>query len=88
MRTFTLDQASGNLKAVISGAIRDKEEAVISSDEGAVVILDEGEWSHIKETLRLLEDKDSLTALLESHAVRDRGEKPDGISPEIAFKDV
>ena len=88
MRTFTLDQASGNLKAVISGAIRDKEEAVISSDEGAVVMLDEGEWSHIKETLRLLEDKDSLTALLESHATRDRGEKPNGISPEIAFKDV
>ncbi len=49
---------------------------------------DENEWSNIKETLRLFTDKQSLSALLESHAIRDRGEKPNGITPEEAFKDV
>ncbi|MFH1955124.1 MAG: hypothetical protein ABIL06_26350 [Pseudomonadota bacterium] len=88
MRTFTFDHALENLKAVILGAIRDKEEAVIASDEGAVVIVDESEWFQIKETLRLLSDKESLTSLLESHAIRERGEKPEGITPEEAFKDV
>jgi len=88
MRTFTFNQASENLKAVILGTIRDKEEAVIASDEGAVVIIDESEWSHIQETLRLLNDKESLTSLLESHAARARGDKPEGITPEEAFKDV
>lgn len=88
MHTFTFNQANENLKAVILKAIRDKEEAVIASEEGSVVILDEREWSHIKETLRLLSDKESLASLLESHAIRDRGGKPKGISPEEAFTDV
>jgi PHD/YefM family antitoxin component YafN of YafNO toxin-antitoxin module len=88
MHTITLDMASQNLKSVIRKTIKDKDETLIVTDEGSVVILDESEWIHIKETLRLLSDKDSLAALLESHAVRDKGEKPEGISPEEAFKDV
>jgi len=88
MRTVTLDQATSDLKAIILRTIRDHDETVISSKEGAVVVLDESEWSNIKETLRLLSDKESLAALLESHAIRDRGEKPEGVNPEEAFKDV
>lgn len=88
MRTITLDQATSDLKAIILKTIRDHDETVISSKEGAVVVLDESEWSNIKETLRLLSDKESLVALLESHAIRDRGEKPEGMVPEEAFKDV
>ena len=88
MRTVTLDKADSDLKAIILRTISDRDETVISSKEGAVVVLDEREWSNIKETLRLLADKESLAALLESHAIRDRGEKPEGVSPEEAFKDV
>ncbi len=88
MRTVTLDQAANDLKAIILRAIRDRDETVISSSEGAVVVLDESEWSNIKETLRLLSDKESLAALLESHTIRDRGEKPEGVTPEEAFKNV
>ena len=88
MRTITLDQATSDLKAIILKTIRDHDETVISSKEGAVVVLDESEWSNIKETLRLLSDKESLVALLESHAIRDQGEKPEGVTPEEAFKDV
>ncbi|MCD5417746.1 type II toxin-antitoxin system prevent-host-death family antitoxin [Candidatus Bipolaricaulota bacterium] len=88
MRTVTLDQATIDLKDIILRAIRDHDETIISSKEGAVVVLDESEWSNIKETLRLLSNKESLAALLESHAIRDRGEKPEGVTPEEAFKDV
>ena len=88
MRTVTLDQATSDLKAIILRTIRNHDETVISSKEGAVVMLDEGEWSNIKETLRLISDKESLAALLESHVIRDRGEIPEGVTPEEAFKDV
>ncbi len=88
MRTVTLDQAGADLKAIIQQTIRDKDETVIASSEGAVVVLDENEWLNIKETLRLFTDKQSLSALMESHAIRERGEKPKGITPEEAFKDV
>ena len=86
MRTVTLDQTSADLKAIIQQTIRDKDETVIASSDGAVVVLDENEWSNIKETLRLFTDKQSLSALLESHTIRDRSEKPNGITPEEAFK--
>jgi PHD/YefM family antitoxin component YafN of YafNO toxin-antitoxin module len=88
MRTVTLDQAGADLKAIIQQTIRDKDETVIASSDGAVVVLDENEWLNIKETLRLFTDKQSLSALMESHAIRERGEKPKGITPEEAFKDV
>ena len=71
MRTVTLDQAVDDLKNIIQRTIQDKDEPVIASNEGAVVMLEENEWSNVKETLRLLSDKESLAALLESHAIRD-----------------
>jgi PHD/YefM family antitoxin component YafN of YafNO toxin-antitoxin module len=88
MRTVTLDQAIIDLKSIIHRTIRDNDETVIASSEGSVVVLDENEWSNIKETLRLLSDKESLVALLESHSIRDRGKKPKGLSAEEAFGDV
>ena len=88
MPTVTLEQAGENLRGIIRRVIRDKEETIIASDEGAVVVLAEHEWENIKETLRLLSDKESLAALLASHAVRDEGGRPVGISPDEAFRDV
>jgi len=57
-----LKQADEDLKRIIRRAVQDKDETIIASDEGAVVILDELEWSNIKETLHLLSDKQSLAA--------------------------
>ena len=88
MHTVTLKEADRDLRAIIRRTIRDKDEIVIASDEGAVVMMDEAEWLRIKETLRLLSDRESLAALLESHMARDRGRRPDGIAAEDAFKDV
>ena len=45
MRTITLDQATSDLKAIILKTIRDHDETVISSKEGAVVVLDESDAS-------------------------------------------
>ncbi len=88
MPTVTLEQAGENLRGIIQRVIRDKEETIIASDEGAVVVLPEPEWENIKETLRLLNDKESLAGLLASHAVRDKGGRPDGVTPDEAFRDV
>lgn len=88
MQTITFDVASRQLKNIIHKVIQDKEETVIALNEGAVVLLEANEWAHMKETLRLLGDKTSLTALLTAHAIRDQGQRPEGINPEEAFCDV
>ena len=88
MHTITYDTAARDLKAIILKAVKDKDETIIATNEGSVVILDEREWSHIKETLRLLSDKESLAALMGSHSIRDQGGRPEGIAPEDAFRDL
>ena len=88
MHTVTLDVASQDLRGLILKIIKDKDETVIATDNGSVVVMEESEWSHVKETLRLLSDKESLAALIESHSIRDRDEVPVGISPDEAFRDV
>ena len=85
---ITFNQASQYLKGVIKKIINDKDETTIITDDGSVVIFDETEWSHMKETLRLLSDKDALTSLLESHTIRDQGKRPAGINFEKVFADV
>ena len=57
MRTITLDQAIDNLESIIQKTISDHEETIIASKDGSVVVIDEGEWSNIKETLRLLSER-------------------------------
>ena len=85
---ITFNQASQYLKGVKKKIINDKDETTITTDDGSVVIFDETEWSHMKETLRLLSDKDALTSLLESHAIRDQGKRPAGVNFEKVFADV
>lgn len=43
------------------------------------------EWESIQETLRLLRDKKSLTALLDSHKMRDDGQEIDARTVKEAF---
>lgn len=88
MRTVTIDQAAKDLKHIINQTLQGHDQTVIASDVGAVVLLEETEWSNIQETLRLLSDKKSLAALLKSHSIRDNGEKVDGVEPERAFYDL
>ena len=88
MRTITLEQASIDLPNIVQRTLQEHSETVIASQEGAVIMINETEWQNIKETLRLLNDKASLASLIESHSIRDKGEKPEGITFKEAFQDV
>jgi PHD/YefM family antitoxin component YafN of YafNO toxin-antitoxin module len=88
MTTVTLENAATNLATIASRAIRDAEETVVATDEGAIVLIDQREWERTQETLRLLSDKRSLAALLEGHALRDQGKRPGGTNALEAFSDL
>jgi PHD/YefM family antitoxin component YafN of YafNO toxin-antitoxin module len=85
MNTILLENAEKNLKNIIAKTINDNDETVIVSEDGSVVLLTEAEWENVKETLRLFNDKKSLTALLHSHSLRDEGKEPEGRSIEEIF---
>ena len=87
MVSITLNNAVGNLPKIIADTIRNQEETVIVTDDGAVVMLSQDNWDSMLETLRLLRDKKSLKALLEGQARRKKGINF-GKSPEEIFYDL
>lgn len=70
MNTVTVREASHNLPKVIEETIKNYDETVIVSDSGAVVMVAQEYWEEMQETLRLLNDKRSLKALLDGHQAR------------------
>lgn len=88
MMTITLNQASSDLGKFINYSLETKEEINIASDNGAVVLLPQADYESILETLRLISDKKSLKALLESHSIRDSGGEPKSYNVSEVFGDL
>jgi len=88
MISVNIEKAAQSLPQLIYDTLKNCEETLIVSEAGSVVLIDQTEWENIQETLKLLHDEKSLKALLEGHKDRDRGIRPDGVSPEEAFYDL
>ena len=88
MNALSLQEASTNLPHIISETIKNSDETLIVSDQGAVIMIDKTYWEEIQETLRLLRDKKSLSALLEGHRQRDQGITPPGKTIDEVFNDL
>jgi len=88
MRTITLNQANSDLGMFINYSLETREEINIASDNGAVVLLPQADYESMLETLRLISDKKSLKALLESHSIRDGGKEPRAYSVGEVFSDL
>ena len=88
MNAIGLQQAIQTLPQLIQKTLDNCEETIIVSDAGAVVVIDQREWENMVETLRLLQDRTSLKALLDGHNTRDAGESPDAVTLEEAFDDL
>jgi PHD/YefM family antitoxin component YafN of YafNO toxin-antitoxin module len=87
MKTITLNNAILDLPMIISSVIKNQEETVIATDDGAVIMVDQDNWNSIIETLRLLKDSKSLEALLQGHKDRDEN-KSNGKPINLVFDDL
>ena len=88
MHAISIDNAIKDLPGLINQTIKNVDKVVIVSDYGSVVVIDQNEWESIQETLRLLKDKRSLKALLNSHKMRDKNKEIEAKSVEEAFYDL
>ncbi|MDM8558078.1 hypothetical protein [Candidatus Parabeggiatoa sp. HSG14] len=88
MNALSLQEASTNLPYVIAETIKNSDETLIVSDEGAVIMIDKDYWEEIQETLCLLRDKKSLAALLDGHQQREQGLTPPGKTIDEVFNDL
>lgn len=88
MKTITLEQAKKDLISHINYSLSTHEEVNIASEHGAIVMLPQEDYESIMETVRLLGDKKSLSALLQAHEQRDNGREPKSYSIEEVFSDI
>ena len=73
MNIVTQIEASKKLPILIEETIRNDDETFIVSDQGSVVMVSQAYWEEIQETLRLLDDQQSLLALLQGQQARKAG---------------
>jgi PHD/YefM family antitoxin component YafN of YafNO toxin-antitoxin module len=88
MNTMTVLEASTNLPSVIEQTINNYDETIIVSETGSVVMVAESYWESMQETLRLLQDKRSLQALLEGHRLREAGQPTHAKTVSEVFNDL
>lgn len=88
MRTVTLESAQKNFAHLINHCLDSREELNIASSRGSVILIPEDDYESMQEMLRLLSDKKSLKALLESHHSRAVGKLPRTWSMQEVFDDV
>ena len=88
MKTITLEQANNDLLSHINYSLQTHEEVNIASEGGSIVMLPQEDYESIMDTVRLLSDKKSLKALLDSHAQRDENKEPLSYSVEDVFSDI
>ena len=88
MLSITLENANSNLPNMVYHALDSNEEITIASNRGAVVMIAQDDYNSMQETLRLLQDKKSLKALLNSHQLRDNGEVIKSYSVSEVFSDL
>lgn len=75
MTSTTFTNARNNFKAICDQAVDDAEAIVITRERGEnVVLLSQGEWESIQETLYLLNDENRRTRLLRSLAEDSAGD--------------
>jgi len=77
-----------NLSNIVHYALESHEEVSIATSKGAVVMLAQDEYESMQETLRLLNDKRSLSALLESHKHRDDNTEATSYTISEVFNDL
>ena len=87
MNTITINKAVSNFPKLFQDTIDNFEETVIVGDTEAVVLVAQSQWNSIMETIKLLKDKQSLTALIEGQNTR-QNKKSEGKSINEAFYDL
>ncbi len=88
MLITTLEKANNDLSNIVYHTLKSHEEVSIASDKGTVVMLAQEDYESMQETLRLLGDKKSLKALLDSHQQRDNNEPLKSYSVAEVFCDL
>lgn len=87
MEALSISEARRRLFELRQRVIEDSDQVIMTHKDGNVVLISLDEWEAYQETVRLLNDKEALRALVDSFAAHDAGETT-GKTPEEVFTDL
>ena len=87
MQTMNISEASSRLPELCETVAENYEQVVLTREKGNVVMISMDEWEAYTETVRLLNDKAALKALLRSFENHDSG-KSEGKPVREVFADL
>lgn len=87
-KTVTIGQLNNDILSIINYSLKTHDEVNIATDNGSVIVLPQEDYESMQETLRLLMDKKSLSALLQSHIDRENKDSPTTYTVEEVFSDL
>jgi PHD/YefM family antitoxin component YafN of YafNO toxin-antitoxin module len=84
----TFEKVTENAAFYFANVIKNREELIIGSDSGNLIVIPEEDWNHMNETMKLLLDSKSLVSLLEGQAARLKGSDIKRYSVEEVFNEL
>lgn len=87
MEALNISEARKRLFELRQQVVDDNDRVIMTHKNGNVVLISMDEWESYQETVRLLNDKAALKALVDSFATHDARETT-GNSPEDVFSDL
>jgi prevent-host-death family protein len=73
MEAITISEGRKRLFELRQSVIENQDQVILTHKQGNVVLISMAEWQAYQETMRLLNDKPALKALVESFEAHDAG---------------
>ena len=87
MLAMNISEARKRLFELCKRVVSDQDQVIVTHKYGNTVLISMEEWESYQETVRLLNDKAALRALLQSFEAHDKGQSQ-GKPPEAVFADL
>lgn len=75
MIAISINNAKQDIEKYVRTTIDNHEETIITTDEGAVVMVNQDYWNEIQESLNLLRDKRALSAVVKNWEAKQAAQK-------------
>ncbi len=88
MQALSISEGRKRLLELHEKVVADHDQVILTHKTGNLVLISMGEWESYQETHRLLQDKETLRALLQSFEDHDAKKPARGKSVDEVFSDL
>ncbi len=88
MIAISLNKSISDLPNIVSNTLRNFEETLIVSEQGTDVLISQEDLENMRETIKILRDKETMKSINDVHLAKKKGVKLKSVTIEEAFYDL